>query len=89
LGDSPIPPWAPGRALGAYIAGVFLILAGLSILLRSKPRCGALAIGIFFLLCVLLLHAPHMQGVIYGGVDRTRASRAEWCYVCPGVALVL
>jgi uncharacterized membrane protein len=72
-GLPPVPPWAPGRVIGAYIAGVVLIMGGLSVLLRVKPRCGATAIAIFFLLCVLLLHAPHMHGIIYSGVDRTRA----------------
>ena len=72
-GLPPVPPWAPGGAIGAYIAGVFLIVAGLSVLLHVRPHCGATAIAIFFLLCVLLLHAPHMHGIIYSGVDRTRA----------------
>ncbi len=72
-GLPPVPPWAPGRAIGAYIAGMILIAGGLSVLLRVKPRCGAMMLAIFFLVCVLLLHAPHMSGIIYSGVDRTRA----------------
>lgn len=72
-GLPPVPPWAPGDALGAYLTGVLLIVAGLSILFRKKPRWGATFIGVFFLLCVLILHASRMHGIIYSGVDRTRA----------------
>jgi uncharacterized membrane protein YphA (DoxX/SURF4 family) len=72
-GLPPVPPWAPGRAIGAYIAGTILNVAGLSVLLPLQPRCGATVIAVFFLICVLLLHAPHMNGILYSGVDRTRA----------------
>jgi len=47
-GLPPVQPWAPGGAVGAYIAGVILIVGGLSILLGKKPRCGATMIGIVF-----------------------------------------
>jgi uncharacterized membrane protein YphA (DoxX/SURF4 family) len=72
-GLPPVPPWAPGGAVGAYIAGVILIVGGLSILLGKKPRCGATMIGIFFLLCVVILHGPRLHGILYSGTDRTRA----------------
>lgn len=72
-GLPPVPPWAPGGAVGAYLTGAILILGGLSILFRKKPRWGAAIIGIFFLFCVLILHSPHIQGILYSGNDRTRA----------------
>ena len=59
--------------MGAYIAGLLLVVAGLSILIGKKARWGAALIGIFFLLCVVVLHAPRMRGILYSGVDRTRA----------------
>jgi uncharacterized membrane protein len=34
---------------------------------------GATVIGVFFTLCVLILHLPRIHGIIYDGVDRTRA----------------
>ncbi len=40
-GLPPVPPWAPGGVAGAYLTGVLLILAGLSTLVRIKPRWGA------------------------------------------------
>jgi len=82
----PVPPWAPGGVVGAYLAGALLIVAGLSILLRIKPRWGAAAIGIFFLLCVLILHTPRVHGLVYSGTDRTRAIEP---LALSGAALVL
>lgn len=72
-GLPPVPPWAPGGVAGAYLAGALLVVAGLSMLARIKPRWGAAAIGVFFLFCVLILHTPRMHGIVYSGTDRTRA----------------
>ena len=72
-GLPPVPPWAPGGVAGAYVAGILLVAGGLSILTGKMARCGAALIGIFFLLCVVVLHGPRIHGILYSGVDRTRA----------------
>jgi uncharacterized membrane protein len=72
-GLPPVPPWAPGGAMGANLTGVLLIAGGASILFGKRARMGAALIGWFFLFCVLLLHTPRLHGILYDGVDRTRA----------------
>jgi uncharacterized membrane protein len=72
-GLPPVPPWAPGGAVGADLAGVLLIAGGASILFGRRVRVGAALIGWFFLLCVVIFHMPRFHGVLYDGVDRTRA----------------
>jgi uncharacterized membrane protein YphA (DoxX/SURF4 family) len=72
-GLPPVPPWAPGGAVGAYLAGVVLLVAGVSIISGKYARLSALIIGVLFLLCVLVLHLPHFSGVLHNGNDRTRA----------------
>jgi uncharacterized membrane protein len=72
-GLPPVPPWAPGGVIGADLTGVLLIAGGASVLLGKRARAGAALIGWFFLLCVLVLHAPKLHGILYDGVDRTRA----------------
>ncbi len=47
-------PWVPAQAWLGYLTGLFLILAGLSIIANAKARLAATALGVFFLLCVLL-----------------------------------
>jgi uncharacterized membrane protein YphA (DoxX/SURF4 family) len=72
-GLPPVPPWAPGGAVGAYLVGLVLIASGVSILSRKYARLSALVIGVLFLLCVLILHLPHFSAVLHNGNDRTRA----------------
>jgi uncharacterized membrane protein len=69
----PVPPWAAGGRVGAYLAGLLLIATGAGLLLRSYARLSALIIGAFFLACVFLLHTWHLHSVLYDGTDRTRA----------------
>ena len=47
-------PWVPAQAWLGYLTGLFLILAGLSVIANAKARLAATALGVFFLLCVLL-----------------------------------
>jgi hypothetical protein len=47
-------PWVPAYAWLGYLAGVFLIAAGLSISANVRARLAAILLGILFLLCVLL-----------------------------------
>jgi uncharacterized membrane protein len=72
-GLPPVPPWAPGGAVGAYLTGVVLIAAGASIVVNWKARFSAAVLGLVFLLCVLLLHMWRLSSVIQNGTDRTRA----------------
>lgn len=72
-GLPPVPPWAPGGAVGAYLIGLVLIASGVSIISRKYARLSALVIGVLFLLCVLILHLPHFSAVLHNGNDRTRA----------------
>jgi uncharacterized membrane protein YphA (DoxX/SURF4 family) len=72
-GLPPVPPWAPGGAVGAYLVGVVLFAAGASIVRGKYARLSALVIAVLFLLCVLVLHLPHFGDVLQNGNDRTRA----------------
>jgi uncharacterized membrane protein len=72
-GLPPVPPWAPGGAIGADLTGVLLIAGGASILIGKRARAGAALIGWFFLLCVIDMLLTRWHGVLYDGVDRTRA----------------
>jgi uncharacterized membrane protein len=72
-GLPPVPPWAPGGAPGAYLVGIVLTAAGLSMVTKKYARLSALAIGMLFLLCVLFLQLLHFNDVLHNGNDRTRA----------------
>lgn len=72
-GLPPVPPWAPGGTMGAYLVGVFLVVAAISIAIQWNARFFALLIGVLFLLCVVFLHLQHLSDVIHKGNDRTRA----------------
>jgi uncharacterized membrane protein len=72
-GLAPVPPWTPGGWPAAYLTGAVLLAAGIAIAAKWKVRWFATLLGIFFLLCVLLLHTQRWHDVIYDGVGRTRA----------------
>jgi len=72
-GLPPIPPWAPGGSIGAYLVGVFLIVAAVSIAAQWNARLFAALLGTLFLVCVVVLHLQHFSDVIHKGNDRTRA----------------
>ena len=72
-GLPPVPPWAPGGFIGAYLVGVFLIVAAVSIAAQWNAHLFAALLGTLFLLCVLFLHLQHFSDVIHKGNDRTRA----------------
>lgn len=72
-GLPPVPPWAPGGTVGADLTGVLLMAGGASILIGKRARAGAALIAWFFLLCVVDMLLTHWHGVLYDGVDRTRA----------------
>lgn len=72
-GMPPVPPWAPGGAVGAYVTGALLIVAGVSILIGKKARWGAALVGGLFLFCVVVFHSPRIHDILYSGTERTRA----------------
>ena len=72
-GLPPVPPWAPGGAVGAYLIGAFLVIAAISVLANWNARLFAALLGLVYLLCVLLLHSQHFSDIIYNGRERTRA----------------
>ena len=72
-GLSPVPPWAPGGAAGAYLIGAFLVIAAVSVLANWNARLFAVLLGLVYLLCVLLFHSQHFSKIIYNGRERTRA----------------
>ena len=85
-GLSPVPPWAPGGRIGAYVAGAVLVSTGLSILIDKGTRRSALLLGGFYLACVVLLHTRKFSDILHDGVARTRA--LEPLALC-GAAFVL
>ena len=72
-GLPPVPPWAPGGAVGAYLVGAVLIAASLSIAANKKGCLSAIVLGSLFLFCVIVLHGPHLSAILHDGVERTRA----------------
>src|SRR5579859_3297469 len=72
-GLPPVPPWAPGGTIVAYLVGVFLIIAAISIAVQWNARLFALLLGALFLFCLVFLHLQHISDVIHNGNDRTRA----------------
>jgi uncharacterized membrane protein YphA (DoxX/SURF4 family) len=85
-GLPPVPPWAPGGAIGAYLVGVVLVAAALSLASNQKARLSALVVGGLFLFCVLFLQLQHFSAVVHNGVDRTRAFEP---FALAGAAFVL
>ena len=72
-GLPPVPPWTPGGTIGAYLVGVFLIVAAISIAAQWNARLFAVLLGTLFLFCVVFLHLQHFSDVLHKGNDRTRA----------------
>jgi len=72
-GLPPVPPWAPGGSIGAYLVGVSLIVAAIGIAVQWNARLFAALLGALFMLCVVFLHLQHFSDVIHKGNDRTRA----------------
>jgi uncharacterized membrane protein len=56
--DKLTPPWIPGRALWAYLAGTIFILAGTSLAVNLKPRLAATCLSIMALTLLLSIYVP-------------------------------
>jgi len=68
-----VPPWTPGAPVLAYVLGVALVLAALSIASLWKARQSAISLGTFLLLSFFFLHCLHLSSIVHNGTDRTRA----------------
>ncbi len=68
-----VPPWTPGAPVFAYVLGVALVLAALSIASLWKARQSAISLGTFLLLSFFFLHCLHLSSIVHNGTDRTRA----------------
>jgi uncharacterized membrane protein len=53
-------PWFPTNTLLAYLTGIALVVAGLSIVANVRARLTAILLGILFLLYVLFLELPQV-----------------------------
>jgi uncharacterized membrane protein len=71
-GLPPVPPWAQGGSIGAYVIGAILLAAGISMAANWNARASSFFIGIIFLLCVLFFHTLHLHEIIFDGTSRTR-----------------
>jgi uncharacterized membrane protein YphA (DoxX/SURF4 family) len=56
----PAIPWVPSYPWLAYVTGTFLLAAGLCIAVNLRTRAVALLLGVFFLLCDLVLQIPRV-----------------------------
>jgi uncharacterized membrane protein len=54
----PVIPWIPANPILAYLIGTALVAAGLSIAANLKARRTAILLGIFFLVCEVVLQFP-------------------------------
>jgi uncharacterized membrane protein len=54
----PVIPWVPGHPWLAYLTGIALIAAALSIAANKKARLAAILLAIFFLVCDFVLQVP-------------------------------
>lgn len=55
-----VPSWLPAHSFWAYLAGVALIAAALSIVVRRQERLAATLLGILLFLFVALIHLPNV-----------------------------
>jgi hypothetical protein len=53
-----MPEWIPGRLLVGYMTGVFLLVAGASIVLAKKTRMAATYLGAWIVLLVVFVYGP-------------------------------
>jgi hypothetical protein len=85
-GPVPGPPWSPGSPLWAYILGIFLLTAALSLATRIQARWAALLVAAVFFLRAALVYAPRIAASVHDPGPWT--SGAEVLSLCGG-ALVL
>jgi uncharacterized membrane protein YphA (DoxX/SURF4 family) len=65
-----VPDWAPAHLFWAWLAGVILILGGLSVLTGKYARPITTLLGFVFLLSAFLRFTTHIPGMIHNIGDR-------------------
>ena len=83
-GLAPMPPWAQGGAVGAYLVGALLLVTGAAILINKQARVLSLVTGAWFVFSFFVFHLQHASSVWSNGNDRTRAFET----LCIGVGLL-
>jgi uncharacterized membrane protein len=56
-----IPSWIPGNYFWAYVTGLALFMAGISIIVEWKSNISSLGLGIMISLWIALVHVPRLQ----------------------------
>src|SRR5262249_15947042 len=82
----PVPSWLPAHTPLAYASGILLILTGLFIVFSKSSQPAAIALGILWLISLLLLDLPVLFSNLSRGVWWTRSF--EVVAFC-GIILVL
>jgi len=75
-GLPPVPPWAPGGTVAAYLTGALLVVTGVCILANLQVRLSGAVLGMFCIVCVVALHTMRLRTVISQGGERTGALEA-------------
>jgi uncharacterized membrane protein YphA (DoxX/SURF4 family) len=83
-GLAPMPPWAQGGAVGAYLVGVLLLATSAALLIAKQARLLSLVTGAWFVFSFFVFHLQHASSVWSNGNDRTRAFET----LCIGVGLL-
>lgn len=83
-GLPPMPPWAQGGAVGAYLVGVLLLATSAALLIDKQARLLSLVTGTWFVFSFFVFHLQHASSVWSNGNDRTRAFET----LCIGVGLL-
>lgn len=83
-GLPPMPPWAQGGGVGAYLVGALLLATSAAILMNKQARLLSLVTGAWFVLSFFVFHLQHASSVWNNGNDRTRAFET----LCVGVGLL-
>ena len=83
-----VPSWVPNRLFWTYLAGTGLLVSGLAIILKIKPRLAATLLGAMIFIWFIILHIPRVivSPVAYMGSEVTSALIAlAYC----GIAFVI
>lgn len=67
-----VPAYMPVRIFWAYFAGVAMIAAGISFIIRRQVQLAAFLLGCMLLLFILMLHTLILSGEPQGGIHWTR-----------------
>ena len=56
----PVIPWVPAHSWMAYLTGMLLVIAGVALAAKIRPRLTAALLGILFLAFVVFLEGPRL-----------------------------